>query len=79
MGTNSAGMTKKLGMKPDELKEFRTRLGFTQEQLAIELGVHRLSIIRWEAGVHKIPPMLTLAMKQLEREQVPDATRKAHH
>jgi DNA-binding XRE family transcriptional regulator len=55
-------------MKPDELKEFRARLGFTQEQLAIELGVHRLSVIRWETGARKIPPMLTLALKQVELE-----------
>ena len=45
-------MAKKLGMRPAELKKARTHLGFTQEQLAIELGVHRLSVIRWEAGIH---------------------------
>jgi repressor LexA len=61
-------MTEKPKMKPAQLKEARTHLGFTQEQLAIELGVHRLSVIRWEAGIHKIPPMLELAIKQLERE-----------
>jgi repressor LexA len=55
-------------MKPPELKEVRARLGLTQKQLATELGVHRLSVIRWEAGIHKIPPMLELAIKQLERE-----------
>jgi DNA-binding transcriptional regulator YiaG len=54
------------GMKPRELKEIRERTGFTQEQFATELGVHRLSVIRWEAGAHRIPSMLTLAMKQLE-------------
>jgi DNA-binding XRE family transcriptional regulator len=66
------------GMKPIELKEVRARLGFTQEQLAIELGVHRLSVIRWEAGTHRIPPMLTLAIKQLTREhrQALDETRR---
>jgi DNA-binding XRE family transcriptional regulator len=55
-------------MKPQELKDVRAFLGFTQERLAIVLGVHRLSVIRWEAGTHRIPFMLTLAMKQLERE-----------
>jgi DNA-binding XRE family transcriptional regulator len=55
-------------MKPTELKEVRAHMGFTQEQLAITLGVHRLSVIRWEGGTHRIPPMLTLALKQLERE-----------
>ena len=57
-----------LEMKPAELKKARARLGFTQGQLATTLGVHRLSIIRWEAGVHRIPHMLALAIKQLELE-----------
>jgi repressor LexA len=70
-------MTKKSGMKPAELKEARVCLGFTQEQLAIELGVHRLSVIRWEAGMHRIPTMLALAIMQLDREhhQARDETR----
>jgi DNA-binding XRE family transcriptional regulator len=54
------------GMKPRELREIRERMGLTQEQLATELGVHRLSVNRWEVGVHRIPLMLTLAIKQLE-------------
>jgi DNA-binding XRE family transcriptional regulator len=43
-------------------------LGLTQEQLAEQLDVHRLSVIRWEAGVHKISTILELAMRALERE-----------
>jgi DNA-binding XRE family transcriptional regulator len=58
-------------MKPIELKDVRARLGLTQEQLAIELGVHRLSVIRWEAGTHRISRMLELAIKELERRQAP--------
>jgi DNA-binding XRE family transcriptional regulator len=61
-------MAKKPGMKPPELKEARARLGLTQEQLATGLDVHRLTVIRWEAGMHKIPHMLELAIKELERE-----------
>jgi repressor LexA len=63
-------MTQKPGMKSLELKDIRARLGLTQAQLAIELGVHRLSVIRWEAGLNRIPPMLKLAIKELERRQV---------
>jgi DNA-binding XRE family transcriptional regulator len=55
-------------MTPLELKEARISLGFTQEKLAIELGVHRFTVHRWESGEHKIPRMLDLALKQLERE-----------
>jgi DNA-binding XRE family transcriptional regulator len=58
-------MKKKLEMKPAELKEARMCLGLTQKQLAVELSVHRLSVIRWEAGRHEIPFMLKLAIKQL--------------
>jgi DNA-binding XRE family transcriptional regulator len=55
-------------MTPLELKETRIRLGFTQEELAVELGVVRKSLNRWEAGKHRIPLMVKLALKQLERE-----------
>jgi|HubBroStandDraft_6_1064221.scaffolds.fasta_scaffold1274752_1 DNA-binding XRE family transcriptional regulator len=61
-------MRKNLRITPAELKEARERLDLTQVELAFELGVNRLSVIRWEAGTHRIPPMLTLAMIQLERE-----------
>jgi DNA-binding XRE family transcriptional regulator len=55
-------------MTPTELKVARERLGLSQEQLAIALGVHRVSVVRWETGFHKVPPMLALAMKELEHE-----------
>lgn len=58
------------GITPAELKKARIRLGFTQEKLAVELGVVRHSVIRWEAGRHKIPHMLELALKQLELERL---------
>jgi DNA-binding transcriptional regulator YiaG len=64
-------MAKKPGMNPAELKAARARLGVTQEQLAIELNVHRLSVIRWEAGTQRIPFMLNLAIKELERRLTP--------
>jgi DNA-binding XRE family transcriptional regulator len=60
-------------MKPPELKEVRARLGLTQKQLATELGVHRLSVIRWEAGMHEMPFMLKLAIRELERRLAPSS------
>jgi DNA-binding XRE family transcriptional regulator len=60
-------MRKTPSMTPAELKGAREHLDFTQERLAFELGVNRLSVIRWEAGMHRIPPMLTLALKHLAR------------
>jgi DNA-binding XRE family transcriptional regulator len=62
-------MKKKQGMTPTELRKVRIGLNFTQEKLAFELGVVRLSVIRWEAGTHRIPRMLTLALMEIERER----------
>jgi DNA-binding XRE family transcriptional regulator len=62
-------------MTPDDLKAARARLDFSQERLAFELGVNRLSIVRWETGIHRIPPMLTLAIKYLEAQTMPSARR----
>jgi DNA-binding XRE family transcriptional regulator len=50
------------------LKEARARFGFTQEQLARVLRMHRLSVIRWEGGLHKMPHILELALEQIARE-----------
>jgi DNA-binding XRE family transcriptional regulator len=61
-------MRKKPSLTPAELKMARARLGFSQEKLAFELGVNRLSVVRWEGGIHRIPLMVTLAIKQLELE-----------
>jgi DNA-binding XRE family transcriptional regulator len=57
-----------LTMKPDDLKRARELLGLTQEQLAARLDLCRQSVCRWEAGIHKIPRMLELAIKHLEWE-----------
>jgi DNA-binding NtrC family response regulator len=58
-------------MTPLELKNARISLGFSQEKLAVVLGVARGSVIRWEAGSQKILNMLELALRQLEHEQRP--------
>jgi repressor LexA len=55
----------KAAMKPTEFKEIRKHLGLTQDELAALLDVHRLSVIRWEAGVHRIPMILKLALTAL--------------
>jgi DNA-binding XRE family transcriptional regulator len=60
---------------PGELKQARARLGFTQEQLASELGVSRVSVVRWETGTYKIPFTIVLAVRYLECIQVRDKER----
>jgi transcriptional regulator with XRE-family HTH domain len=35
-------------MNGQQVREIRERLGFTQEQLAREVGVHKNTVARWE-------------------------------
>ncbi|WP_425149991.1 helix-turn-helix transcriptional regulator [Candidatus Binatus sp.] len=37
-------------MKAEQLQRLRKRLGWTQEELAREVGVARNSVARWERG-----------------------------
>lgn len=39
----------------DELSKLRGRLGLTQTALAAQLGVHPITISKWETGVHAVP------------------------
>lgn len=55
-------------MTHSELREFRERLGLSQEQLAEKLKVARNTVSRWENESRKIPEFLELALKTIERE-----------
>jgi DNA-binding transcriptional regulator YiaG len=59
-----------LRMEPGELRETRTLLGLSQEQLAALLGVNRLSVLRWEGGLRRIPGMLPLALEALIERRI---------
>jgi DNA-binding XRE family transcriptional regulator len=59
-------MNSDLSLLPSELKLCRVRLGFTQQELAQELRVSRVSVVRWENGMCKIPFTVKLALKYLE-------------
>ena len=52
----------------DELKRKRERLGLTQAELAKRLGITKITILRYENGQTKIPRVVELAMKEIERE-----------
>jgi DNA-binding transcriptional regulator YiaG len=54
-----------------EIRTWRKAHGLTQARLAALLGVPWLSVQRWEAGTHRVPPYLHLALKQLEQELLP--------
>ncbi len=51
-------------MAPEQIRDLRRRLDWTQEQMARELGVSFATVNRWERG-HKSPS--ALAQKALER------------
>ena len=45
----------RIRMTPAELKSLRSRLGYTQQELAEAVGVSRRAIIYWELGERAIP------------------------
>jgi len=55
-------------MEADELKKRREQLGITQEQLAVALSVHVMTVSRWERGERAIPSHLPLALETVERQ-----------
>jgi repressor LexA len=56
-------------MKPADLKRVRGQLGLTQQQLADALQTTRVSVARYEAGMRRIPGMVTVAIDQLNRSR----------
>ena len=54
-------------MTPDEFKEMRQQLGYTQVGLADYLGVTDRAVRRWEAGDRKIDPPAAVALELMVR------------
>lgn len=48
-----------------EVKEIRNGLGFTQERLAVLLGVHINTLQKWEDGTNPVPGPAALALRLL--------------
>lgn len=53
-------------MDREELREWRKRNRFTQVDLAKALGVHPMTVSKWETEAREIPPFLSLALTALE-------------
>ena len=51
-------------MTPEEIRLMRKNLGLSQEKFAHKIGVHKITVSRWECG--KITPR-GLSLKVLER------------
>lgn len=59
-------------MTGNELKQFREKLGLSQEELAKRLRVAGNTVSRWELGRMKIPEYLDLALETIERRFIED-------
>ena len=53
-------------MRPEDLREWRERTGYSQGQLARLLGVDVMTVSRWERAIMKIPPYLKWSLAYLE-------------
>ena len=51
------------------MKAARARLGFTQAQLAAELGVHAMTVSKWETGRRSIPEPVARLVQRLVEER----------
>jgi repressor LexA len=58
-------------MRSTQLRQCRTGLGFSQEQLAQALRRTRRTIIRYEDGTSPIPAVVKLALDELGSSQIP--------
>jgi repressor LexA len=58
-------------MSPSELRSFRIRLGLTQSELAVRLGVARMTITRYERGTRRIPGPVDVAIRQFIPSRIP--------
>jgi DNA-binding XRE family transcriptional regulator len=54
-------------MSPDDLKEWRARLGLSQAGMAEALRLSKRTYEAWEQGRFAIPAYLELALCELER------------
>ena len=56
-------------MDADEMKAARARLDLTQAQLAAELGVHAMTVSKWETGQRGIPEPVARLIQRLVTER----------
>jgi DNA-binding transcriptional regulator YiaG len=63
-------------MTPAHLKQLRGQLGYTQAELAKAIGVHVMTVSKWETGVSGIPePVAKLVQLMLAERSAPKRRR----
>jgi transcriptional regulator with XRE-family HTH domain len=62
-------MVTRCDVKPVELRRIRAELGLTQTELGEELGVHRVTVARWETGERGIPEPVARLLQRIRAER----------
>jgi DNA-binding transcriptional regulator YiaG len=52
-------------MRPQQVKALRRQLGLTGSKFAALLGVHPVTVRKWEAGLQRVSPMAERLMRLL--------------
>ena len=55
-------------MNRNDLRQWRTERDLSLTDMATLLGVHFVTVYRWEAGDRAIPPFLELALRYLQEQ-----------
>ncbi len=63
-------------MKPQDLKRIRQQLGLTQQELADQLGVGRVTVTRWELGLRSISEPIARLVERVRAEARRNLRRK---
>lgn len=53
---------------PPELRAWRAAHDLSQPALAALLGIHEMTLSRWERGEREIPPYLHLALRSVAQD-----------
>ncbi len=70
MPTRTKNPKRPAAMQPDACRRVRTGLGLTQTEFGQQLGVHKATVARWEAGVLNIGQPMAMAIQALHQRGV---------
>ena len=66
-------------MTGTEVRRLRRRLGLTQAQLAARLGVHKLTVSRWERGQVRVTEPMSRLLRLLAATEPTTKKKKERH